>query len=249
MGRGFSLGENFGAKPGATAEPERDVRSTAFAAGGLDMLRILIADDHEVVRSGLRLLLEEHPGWHVCGEAATGRAAVTMAKALVPNIAIIDLTMPELNGLETARQIKAAVAGVEVLIFTMHESEQLVRTALAAGARGYLLKSDAVRNAVLAVEALAAHKPFFTSKVSEMLLEGYLCARTGQGDASDSLSPREREVVQLLAEGKSSKRIASCLDISVKTAESHRSSIMRKLGINSIAQVVRYAVRNDLISP
>ena len=213
------------------------------------MLRILIADDHEVVRSGLRLLLEEHPGWQVCGEAATGRAAVAMAKELVPNIAIIDLTMPELNGLEAARQIKATVAGIEVLIFTMHESEHLMREALAAGARGFLLKSDAARYAVCAVEALAAHQPYFTSKVSEMLLEAYLCPKTGQEDASGSLSAREREVVQLLAEGKSNKRIASHLDISVKTAETHRSNIMRKLDINSIAEIVRYAVRNELITP
>ena len=212
------------------------------------MLRILIADDHEVVRSGLRLLLEEHPGWQVCGEAATGRTAVAMAKALVPNIAIIDLTMPELNGLEAARQIKAAVAGVEVLIFTMHESEHLMCETLAAGARGYLLKSDAARNAVLAVEALAAHQPFFTSKVSGMLLEAYLCPKTGEEDGGDPLSPREREVVQLLAEGNTNKRVASRLAISVQTVESHRSNIMRKLGITSLAEVVRYAVRNDLVT-
>jgi DNA-binding NarL/FixJ family response regulator len=203
----------------------------------------------EIVRTGLRLLLEEHPGWQVCGEAATGRAAVAMAKELVPNIAIIDLTMPELNGLEAARQIKATVAGIEVLVFTMHESERLMREALAAGACGFLLKSDAARYAVLAVEALAAHQPYFTSKVSEMLVEAYLCPKTGQEDASGSLSAREREVVQLLAEGKSNKRIALLLDLAVKTVDTHRSSIMHKLGINSIAQVVRYAMRNELIAP
>jgi DNA-binding NarL/FixJ family response regulator len=210
------------------------------------MLRILIADDHEVVRSGLRVLLEERPGWQVCGEAATGRAAVAMAKQLVPDIAILDLAMPELNGLEATWQIKAAVPGVEVLIFTVHESEKAMRETIAAGARGYLLKSDAARYVVCAVEALAAHKPFFTSKVSEMLLEAYLRAKTGQEDAVGSLTAREREVVQLLAEGNSSKRIASRLDISVKTAETHRFRIMHKLGFNSLAQVVRYALRNGL---
>ena len=210
------------------------------------MLRILIADDHDIVRRGLRVLLESHPGWQVCGEAATGRAAVAMAKQLVPDIAILDLAMPELNGLEATRQIRAAVPGVEVLIFTMHESEKVMRETIAAGARGYLLKSDATRYVVCAVEALAAHKPFFTSKVSEMLLEGYLRAKTGQEDAGGSLTGREREVVQLLAEGNSSKRIASRLDISVKTAETHRFRIMHKLGFSSLAQVVRYALRNSL---
>jgi len=210
------------------------------------MLRILIADDHDIVRRGLRVLLENHPGWQVCGEAATGRAAVAMAKQLVPDIAILDLAMPELNGLETTRQIRAAVSGVEILIFTMHESEKVMRETIAAGARGYLLKSDATRYLVCAVATLAAHKPFFTAKVSEVLLESFLRgAETAREDvASDPLSAREREVVQLLAEGNSSKRIASRLDISVKTAETHRFRIMRKLGFNSVAQVVRYALRN-----
>jgi len=211
------------------------------------MLRILIADDHEIVRRGLRLLLQNHPGWEICGEAATGRAAVAMSKELIPNIAILDLTMPDLNGLEATRRITATVSGIEVLLFTMHESEKLMCEALAAGARGYLLKSDAERYVVLAVEALAAHKPFFTSKVSEMLLDGFLRdAKTGQEDAGGPLTAREREIVQLLAEGKNSKRIALSLDIEVKTVDTHRTSIMRKLGINSIAQVVRYAMRNHL---
>jgi DNA-binding NarL/FixJ family response regulator len=210
------------------------------------MLRILIADDHDIVRRGLRVLLEEHRGWQVCGEAATGRVAVAMAKQLVPDIAILDLTMPELNGLEATRQIRAAVSGVEILIFTMHESEKVMRETIAAGARGYLLKSDATRYVICAVEALAVHKPFFTSKVSEILLEGYLRAKAGQEDAGGSLTPREREVMQLLVEGNGNKRIASRLDISVKTAETHRFRIMRKLGMSSLAQVVHYALRNGL---
>ena len=215
------------------------------------MLRILIADDHDVVRSGLRHLLSEHPGWEVCGEAVTGREAVAMARELVPNVAILDLTMPELNGLEATRQIKSAVPSTEVLIFTMHESERLMRDVLAAGARGYLLKSDAARHVVLAVETLAAHKPFFTSKVSETLLESFLrTAKDAQSESvADPLTAREREIVQLLAEGNSNKRIASRLNISIKTVETHRASIMRKLGVNSIAEIVRYAVRNGLAMP
>jgi DNA-binding NarL/FixJ family response regulator len=174
-----------------------------------------------------------------------------MARELVPNVAILDLTMPELNGLEATRQIKNAVPSTEVLIFTMHESERLMREVLAAGARGYLLKSDAARYVVLAVETLAAHKPFFTSKVSETLLESFLRDVKGaHGDlTADPLTPREREIVQLLAEGNSNKRIASHLSISVKTVETHRASIMRKLGVNSIAEIVRYAVRNGLAMP
>ena len=215
------------------------------------MLRILIADDHDVVRSGLRHLLSEHPGWEVCGEAVTGREAVAMARELVPNVAILDLTMPELNGLEATRQIKSAVPSTEVLIFTMHESERLMRDVLAAGARGYLLKSDAARHVVLAVETLAAHKPFFTSKVSETLLESFLrTAKDAQSESvADPLTAREREIVQLLAEGNSNKRIASRLNISINTVETHRASIMRKLGVNSIAEIVRYAVRNGLAMP
>jgi DNA-binding NarL/FixJ family response regulator len=215
------------------------------------VLRILIADDHDVVRSGLRHLLSEHPGWEVCGEAVTGREAVAMARELVPNVAILDLTMPELNGLEATRQIKSAVPSTEVLIFTMHESERLMRDVLAAGARGYLLKSDAARHVVLAVETLAAHKPFFTSKVSETLLESFLrTAKDAQSESvADPLTAREREIVQLLAEGNSNKRIASRLNISIKTVETHRASIMRKLGVNSIAEIVRYAVRNGLAMP
>jgi DNA-binding NarL/FixJ family response regulator len=215
------------------------------------LLRILIADDHDVVRSGLRHLLEEHPGWEVCGEALTGREAVEMAQRLVPHLAILDLTMPELNGLEATRQIKKAMPSIEVLVFTMHESERLMREVLSAGARGYLLKSDAARHLVLAVETLAQHKPFFTSKVSETMLEVFLRgAKNSQGSSvADPLTSREREIVQLLAEGNSNKKIATRLDISIKTVETHRASIMRKLGVNSIAEIVRYAIRNGLTLP
>lgn len=215
------------------------------------MLRILLADDHDVVRRGLRDLLTQHENWQVCGEATTGYQAVEMAISLRPNIAILDLTMPQLNGLEATRQIKKAVPAVEILIFTMHESERLIREVLAAGARGYLLKSDASHHIIAAVEALAKHKPFFTWKASETMLESFLMGSTAaeSGAPGDPLTAREREIVQLLAEGKSNKEVATALGISVKTAETHRSNIMRKSGLGSLAELVRYAIRNRIIEP
>jgi DNA-binding NarL/FixJ family response regulator len=216
------------------------------------MLRILLADDHDVVRRGLRDLLTQHDGWQVCGEATTGRQAVEMAVKLTPNIAILDLTMPQLNGLDATRQIKKAAPSVEVLIFTMHESEQLIREVLAAGARGYLLKSDASRHIVAAVESLARHRPFFTWKASETMLESFLTVASSQqegGIPGDPLTVREREILQLLAEGNSSKKISAILGISVKTVDTHRATIMRKLDAHSIVDVVHYAIRNNLVRP
>jgi DNA-binding NarL/FixJ family response regulator len=218
----------------------------------MSTLRILIADDHEVVRRGVRALLEARPGWEVCGEAVTGREAVDAAKRLSPDIVILDIGMPELNGLEAARQIRKDLPGCEVLILTLHESEQVVREVLAVGARGYVLKSDAARDLVLAVEALRNHKPFFTSTVSDMLLHDHLKGRASPGLAGPStgrLSAREREIVQLLAEGKSNKEVATTLGISVKTAETHRTNVMHKLDLHSIAELVRYAIRNKIIEP
>jgi DNA-binding NarL/FixJ family response regulator len=181
------------------------------------MVRILLADDHEVMRRGLHHLIEEQPGWELCAEAATGRQAVALAKEKKPDIAILDFSMPELNGLAATRQIKKAVPQTEVLVFTMHDDEHLVREVLAAGARGYLLKTDAARHIVAAVEALSRHKPFFTSQVSETMLESFL-RHTKSADEKDSTGPitaREREIIQLLAEGKSNKNIATMLGISV----------------------------------
>lgn len=214
-------------------------------------LRIVIADDHEMMRRGVRDLLEAK-GWEVCGEAGNGRQAVELALKHRPEIAVLDLTMPECNGLEATRQIRKALPETEVLIFTMHESEQLVRDVLQAGARGYVLKSDAARHLVAAVETLAQHKPFFTSKVSETLLDTFLrggkLAEESPGTGGP-LTEREREIVQLLAEGRSNKEVASRLGISVKTVETHRASVMRKLNLNSIVELVHYAVRNKLIQP
>jgi len=213
-------------------------------------LRILIADDHEVVRHGVRALLEAHPDWEVCDEAIDGREAVEKAKRLSPDVIILDIGMPGLNGLESARQIRKALPDSEVLILTMHDSEQVVREVLAAGARGYVLKSDAGRDLVSAVEALSHHKTFFTTSVAELVLQKYL--RGGPeatAEEASTLTPREREVVQLLAEGRSNKEVASTLNISVKTAETHRTNIMRKLDCHSLSDLVRYAVRNNIISP
>lgn len=213
------------------------------------MVRILLADDHEMVRRGLRDQLNNQSGWEVCGEASDGREAVKLALSLKPDVVVMDLSMPELNGLEATRQIRRDLPKTEVLIFTMHETEPLIREVLAAGARGYVLKSDAGRQVVSAVEALAHHKPFFTSKVSSALLDAFLksAAKHDEGSAFSTLSSREREIVQMLAEGKSNKEIASLLSISVKTVETHRATIMRKLDINSIVELVRYAIRNKLV--
>jgi DNA-binding NarL/FixJ family response regulator len=216
------------------------------------VIRILLADDHEVVRRGLVSLLATRPEWEVCGEAQNGREAVTMAANLKPHVAILDLSMPELNGLEATRQIRREVPETEVLVFTMHESEQFVRDLLAAGARGYVLKSDVTTHLLTAIETVARHKPFFTSDVAERVLEGFL--RLGETPSADGsvpglLTAREREIVQLLAEARSNKEVATTLGISVKTVETHRASIMRKLGITSIVDLVHYAIRNHLVAP
>jgi DNA-binding NarL/FixJ family response regulator len=213
------------------------------------MLRLLLADDHDIVRRGMKELLEEQAGWSVCAEAADGRAAVELAVAQRPHVAILDLSMPELNGLEATRRIKEALPETEVLVFSMHESEDLIRDVLAAGARGYLLKSDASRQLVTAVETLARHQPFFSGRVSEVVLGGFLKPgpapiTTGLGNR---LTSREREVVQLLAEGKSNKQIATLLQLSVKTVETHRTSAMRKLGLKSLPDLVRFAIRNQIV--
>lgn len=213
------------------------------------MLRILLADDHDIVRRGLRDLLEQHMGWQVCAEAANGREAIELALQHRPHVAVIDLSMPELNGLEATRRIRQSLPDTEVLIFTMHESEELIREVLGAGARGYLLKSDAVRQLIPAVESLSQNKPYFAGRVSEVLLDGFLKGGpvTLEGPTAERLTSREREVVQLLAEGNSNKQIARLLDLSVKTVETHRTAAMRKLELNSLPDLVRYAIRMQII--
>jgi len=214
-------------------------------------LRILLADDHDVVRRGLRSLVEAQAGWEVCGEAATGREAVEKAGRLRPHVVIMDITMPELNGLEATRQIRKAVPETQVLVLTVHESEELLAEALRAGAHGCMLKSDAGRELVSAIEALSQGKPFFTSKVAGILLSGQrgFAASSDTVDfAGPHLSAREREVIQLLAEGKSNKEVATLLNLSVKTVQAHRANIMRKLNLHSLGQLIHYAVRNGIIA-
>jgi DNA-binding NarL/FixJ family response regulator len=215
-------------------------------------LHILIVDDHEVVRRGLRVLIEPHPEWEVCGEAMTGREAVEKAKKLKPDVVVMDIAMPELNGLEATRQILKAAPRTGVLILTMHESEQLVRDVLEAGAQGYVLKTAAGRDLVNAIEALSKHEAFFTSSVAKILLKGYREKGSWDersGDSPSLLSPREREIIQLLAEGKSNNEVAETLYISAKTVETHRAHIMEKLNLHSIAELVHYAIRNKIVEP
>lgn len=215
-------------------------------------LRVLVADDHEVVRKGLRSIVEEQPGWEVAGEACDGREAVDKVRALRPDVAVVDVSMPGLNGLEATRQMLRHDAGTKVLILTMHESDPLIREVLDAGARGYLLKSDASRDLVTAVEAIRRNKTYFTARVAQIVLDGYLDKKPHSAPSSDApasrLTPRQREIVQLLAEGKSSKEVAVALGLSVKTAETHRANIMRRLECHSVSELVRYAIRNNIIA-
>lgn len=209
----------------------------------MSIYRIVVADDHEVVRHGLRAMLEAQPNWKVVGEAGDGRAALASVIELKPDLAVLDVGMPNLNGLEAARQIVAAVPTCRVLILSLYESEQMVCEVLAAGGRGYLLKSDASRYLVKAAEVLRNGKVYVTPRFSHLLEEGM---RT-RGATVVSLTARERQVVQLLGEGKSTKEVATILGMSVKTAETHRAHIMHKLDLHSITELVLYAVRNRIV--
>ena len=208
------------------------------------MLRIMIADDHEVVRFGLRQILEAQANWEVVAEASDGKEAVSRAIETKPDICIVDHSLPLMNGLEVTRQIRARVPKSEILIFTMHDNEALVQELLRAGAKGYLLKSDAKMHLIEAVTSLAGHRPFFTKKVSDALLDVYL-ARPER--IASAITSRERTVVQLIAEGHTNKEMARVLNISLKTVETHRATIMRKLQVASSAGLVRYAIRNKII--
>jgi DNA-binding NarL/FixJ family response regulator len=213
-------------------------------------LRILIADDHDLVRKGLRMLIEEHPGWTVCGEARSGREAVEQAKQHSPDIVVIDVSMPDLNGLEATRLIRKACPRSEVLVITHHDSDEIAAEVLNAGARGYVLKSDSDKDLVNAVEALSRHKPFFTSRITEMLLTNRENGVTDQAESMrNRLTVREVEILQLLAEGKTAKEVATSLGIATKTSDTHRTNIMRKLNLHSIAELVRYAIRNKIVEP
>ena len=212
-------------------------------------IRILIADDHGLVRRGTASVLRSRRGWRIVGEAANGREAVEKAIKLKPDVAILDVGMPELDGFDATRQIVAAVPDTRVLILTMHESGQMVRRALEAGARGYLLKSDLTKSLVKAVEAIAEGKRFLTPKVSEIVLDGFLKADKEPRQvkrAGTRTTPRETEIIRLLAEGKMNKEIAAQLGITVRTVETHRAKIMLKLGLHSLADLIHYAIRQGL---
>ena len=220
-----------------------------------EKLRILVADDHALMRRGICGMLEIQPGWTVVGEAGTGREAVEQAKRLKPDVAVLDVTMPELDGIEATRQLREAVPDTKVLILTMHESRQMVRRLLEAGARGYVLKSDFPRSLVRAVRSVSRDKRFLSSKVTDIVLNGFLegaevTSVTPPAEVSErKLTPRERQIIHLLGAGKSHKQTAAELGMAVRTVETHRAKIMLKLGLNSLPQLVQYALRNGLIAP
>lgn len=216
-----------------------------------DPLRILIADDHDVLRAGARALIERQPGWQVCGEVSNGSAAVAQAEKLAPDIVVLDMSMPELNGLEAARRIQKLLPKSETLILTAHEDGTLIREVFEAGVKSYILKTHATEHLIPAIHSLAQHKPYFTSAVSEVLFARMLqkTAPKREEDEGDDerLTARERETVQLLAEGHSNKEVADKLGISLRTAETHRAAVMRKLRVDSLAALVRYAIRHHII--
>lgn len=213
-------------------------------------LRILVADDHEIVRRGLCDMLAAHEGWEVCGEAIDGMEAVSKAVELKPDVVVIDIGMPNLNGIAATEQMLKANPDQKIIILTITDAEQVIVEALRVGARGFVLKSDAARDLVAAVEALQRHRTFFTPRVGEMISNGFLRGEKSS-DPTDvqlpRLTARERQVIQLVAEGKSTKETASLLNVSTKTAETHRSNIMRKLDLHSTSELVMYAIRNHIV--
>lgn len=211
--------------------------------------RVLLADDHEIVRSGLRLMIDTMEGWEICGEASNGREAVTLAERLKPDIVVLDVTMPELNGIDATRQIKRRLPDTEVMLVTGTNDEAVVRAAFEAGARSFLSKTDSSAHFHAAFEALRAHKAYFTPAVAEIVFQRF---NTGPGGvqkhaAAAGLTEREREIVQLLVEGSSNKEVAAKLGISEKTVEGHRAGVMRKLKLNVFSELVRWAIRNHVI--
>lgn len=212
--------------------------------------RILIADDDEIVREGVRIIIEREPGWQVCGLAVNGKEAVGLARELRPDAVVLDLKMPDLDGIEALKQIKRAVPNTEILVLTAHESEELVEQVFELGAKSFVRKSDADRFLVPALKSVLDHRTFLTEKVSTLLLSRVFNAGAGRKKhlrALEKLTAREREIVRLLARGKTNREIALALDISVRTGETHRATVMRKLGLRSLADVVRYAIRNGLV--
>ncbi|MGA8222949.1 MAG: response regulator transcription factor [Candidatus Acidiferrales bacterium] len=217
----------------------------------MQKLRILIVDDHGLVRRGARALLQAQRGWRVVGEAANGREAIEKAKKLKPDVAIVDISLPELDGVEVVRKIREEVPESKILVLTMHDSDQMVRRALDSGAHGYLLKSDLTDCLPKAVKAISEGKRFLTPRVSEIVLKGFLNPnrQDNQGErARTPATPRELEIIRLLAEGKTNKEISALLGIAVRTVETHRTKVMLKLGLHSLAQLIHYAMRHGIIS-
>ncbi|MFZ0958444.1 MAG: response regulator transcription factor [Candidatus Sulfotelmatobacter sp.] len=214
----------------------------------MSSFRILVVDDHPIFRFGLSSLLRSHEGWEVCGEAADGRDGVEKCKHSKPDLVILDICLPKLNGVDAARQILKHNPAQAILILTAVDSEQVIRECLEAGVRGWVFKSDETMDLITAVEALQRRKTIFSSRVSDLIMDGYKQHRLGPAAPKVAkLSPREREVVQLVSEGKASKEVATILSMTVATAETHRSNILRKLKLHSIAELVLYAVRNEIV--
>jgi DNA-binding NarL/FixJ family response regulator len=216
----------------------------------MSVFRILVADDHDIVRQGIKAVLQSRADWEVCGEARDGRQAVALANELKPDIVVMDISMPNLNGLEATREILETNADQKILVMTIMETEAIVRAVLECGARGFLLKSDAVRDLVTAIEALQRKTTFFTPRVAQMILRGFLNPTQSRSQAQPDpacLTRRERHIVQLLAEGKSTKEVATTLLLSVHTVETHRANILRKLKLHSIVDLVLYAVQNNIV--
>jgi DNA-binding NarL/FixJ family response regulator len=216
----------------------------------MNPIRVLLADDHKLIRAGLRLVVDQQPDLSVVGEADDGRQAVELARSLQPDVVVMDIGMPNLNGIEAARQIRAIRPDAAVVMLSMHSDEGYVLRALGAGARAYLLKDSATTDLVQAIRAVVEGKSFFSPAVSKVLLQDYMrkLQRSGAEDSYDLLSPREREVLQLVAEGKSNKEIASLLNLSVYTVETHRAKIMQKLNLKGVPELILYAVRKGIIS-
>jgi DNA-binding NarL/FixJ family response regulator len=209
------------------------------------MLRVLIADDHEIVRHGVRDVVANHLGWEVCGECSDGADVLALTRERRPNVIVLDVSLPGLNGIAVTRQIRQTFPATEVLLFTMHDDDETVSGGLAAGARGYLLKSEGDAQLIAAISALGAHRPYFSPAVAEMLLESAVHER--KKSRLESFTLRELEVAQLIAEGESNKQIARKLGISIKTVESHRAAAMRKARVRTAAEFVRFAIKHNLI--
>ena len=209
------------------------------------MLRVLIADDHELIRRGVRDVVESHPGWEVCGEASDGQEALELACKELPDVVVLDVSLPTMNGLGVTRRLRQELPNIAVLLYTMHDEDDTISGGLAAGARGYLLKTDSAKNLEAAISALGARRPYFSATVSEFLLDAAVNDR--KRSRLESFTMRELEVAQLIAEGNSNKQIARRLARSIKTVESHRAAAMRKAGVRSAAEFVRFAIKQNLI--